>query len=654
MAAFSSKYNIKEEEVAQLNNYYIKFDLKYEPTLAGDEYEKPSRIAIYPSYDFLKPNTSNPCVLFCKNQKNSEGFHFENQTLEMQSPLVYIPTHIQLNFEAYAKFKNDCNEWCINQAGFFQFKLRKYLLRTGIGKQVSFELTVPRSQKAEKKVKGIVYFTVLETNLPFKTKPPKDFYAKVDATTKIKEYIEENQDFYLRHPPVDMSFNTVRVFCFFTKSGLIPGSLYNLFPIPKSQEEYYLNSLQVIMKRRYPNGQQEYLMLPTMEEKLDVIMAMLHLYVNYCPYITDLVDNNDADRPHDSRRCELFDSFDDMRSRGCGDCEDGTCEIHKQVAEIKFNKNDFISQTMIDVRAVLNMFVFVSALCVVDNKSISETAHGSQNNGRPQAHECAMAIPNYIFFKALKQSGVSRDLLKKYSKVERNYASTSPIFILEGTGNLIARPQIKQAHIKKIGKQLESVAPDLMDRLADVAVCQFFFDPHSRGFFYDILVALITPEFYFRHEYPVFEFLVCNKEGERGVRFSEFVEIEHHKEIQLLAAPKISKTVIDLSMRIRNNEYPPITLEAPLPVEEIKSKYLKFRDLMNQNSTEQDYYDAIQKYKHLYSFQLRFSDATEEMVLKIIQAVKAAHLKIYSFIELIRSLKNEKKMIGGFNIAIFS
>lgn len=637
--------------------YFLNFNLKYTPNLAGKEYELPNRVVVYPSFDYSASHSSGPHIAYCEGVSKDEkdgSFTFKDQRLDIQAPYPYIPNHIKLNFEAYAELKNECGEWCVNQAGIAQLKLRKFLLRTPVGHAIELPLTVPLSRKKEKTVKGTLILTVLDTDLPFKVKPPRDKYENVDKDLVIRRYIDENQEFYREHPPVDSFFDTVRVFCFNTKSGLIPGSLYNLFPIPKSREEYYLHALDVIMVRKYPAKQRKYLALETLDQKLDVIMAMLHLYVNYCKYITDLVDNNVASKTHDPTKCELFDSFDDMRSRNCGDCEDGTCEIHKEVAEIKHNIEDFVSDTMRDVRTILRKFIFVSALCVVDNRTISNTAHSTSN--RPQAHECAMAIPNYIFFKALERSGTSEELLAKYSDDEKNEGSDAPIFILEGTGNLIARPKIKPKNVHKVHKKLSNANPEMMDIIEDIAINQFFFNPNSKGFFYDILVTLVTPEFYYSHQYPVLEFLVCNEIGQRGVKFSEFVDIEEHPDLQLLPAPKFLPDVLALSMRVRNNEYPPSTLDPPPSstiFDQKKPNYKKYQQLMNGTTTEDDYYTALNKYGYLYCFQLRFDDITEKIINDIIEVAQKVGLKIYSSIELIRNCEQEGKIIGGLHISFF-
>jgi hypothetical protein len=627
----------------ELYNLELQCTLKYEPNLAGEGFETPYCIEIYPTYGFLESNLE---AVSTKEDPTAV------QVLDLSYVVTHnhIPEHVLLNFDTYAEMINECGEKCINQSGYANIPLAE-VVSNHLNEPIELELTVPNSTR--KPLKGKLTIVIERSSLPAVI-PKEISRMEKERQNMINQYIQLNMTFYKRHPPTNPSIANVTAFHYKTRVGTLPGSTFDVFHLPPSQVDYYHNIMLIAYRRRLRTDRNQLFFTASDEELLQqllnesnrffllVTLDMLAIFVNYCAYITDEVDCNTVRKKHNNVNIELIESFDDIRTRYCGDCEDFALEVLKHVMEIKYHKHTLRTPLMNRLREVLSSFIFVSGLAGVTNKSITSKNKSSIHLG---GHECAYAIPNYIFFEALRRREPSNPLFGLYTLEEQLQGANDQeiIYVIEGTGNLFPEPRTKDRWWRSIDDDLKSYA--LAQSFLEVYIDAFFYDPNQENNFYKMIISLFTPDFFFKTGIPMFEFLLCNEEN-RGVMFTELLNLKDNPNIQIRAAPLIPPEIFDLCMSVHHNDMPPVKLIIPTITEEMKSIARR----LNVPSPSSSSSSSKQK---VYSFQIRFEDMTEERINALLRiSSEKLQMNLSCDIEAVH-LGQFGKIVGGYNISFF-
>lgn len=660
----------------------LQCKIKYNPILAGKDHETPFGIYVY-----ISSNISPSGHIFVPYDK-CDGVTVHTFQFLLRKP--YLPPFSIINFDTYANFINTSDEECINQSGYANLSLPHFV--NNLNEEFKQELFVPNSHIHRKK--GELYIHCISSNVQFisssssssspssssstflikgKEKERKDIIiidenslidlkliqkSLDDTTQMVMEYIKKyNQPFYKQHPASSKSIECVTVYNYACRKGRIPGCMFDIFKLPISYEQYYLNALLFAIRRRFP----QYNSLDVWNDdskisaqmRVYLAMDMLCIYVNYAKYITDIVDYNTPDKPYSESNLEYIESFDPVRCRDSCDCEDCSKEILTEVMEIKYNRHSFNSSIMLDIRTIFEKFVFVSTLCGVSENAISMTSSSSSSgiiidDPSMTGHECAVAIPNYIFFKALARGVPSHPLLSYYSEEEKVAGKGENLYVLEGTGNLYPEPREKTASYDTLSKKIQNTFSPLSLKNVNK---QFFYHPTHPDGFYKMMVTLMTPEFFLRFGYRGVEFLICIQQSDgtcyRGVSFSNLLNIDSIPSIRIYEAPTIPIETFRAALRMDDDNFPSMPLK---PISTVLTNEMKkiVSSLTRINRKDEplpkDIYSS-------YSFQIRFDALSDKRIKSLILDVNKNNLNMICLPEPVKlSIKGH---IGGYTIIIF-
>lgn len=620
----------------------------YKPRLAGHGHEVPYGVYIYPTFSFSR---GDPVFM-----KASEIATPYTTTLVFDCETPYLPNSAKLNFDVHAEMKNQSEVMCVNQAGYTNVRIAD--LAGSLGKRFVQTVSVPNSKRKQSKGQIILVCTAITLDGKAPSPAPPNKHKKKDKSDYdiIDSYITNNYQFYESRPPRFPSIATLSIFVYASRRGKIPGCMFDVFRLPDTKEEFYLNALKIAIRRMRPFDAvdvSEFMRTASKEDRIVAVMSMLCIFVNWCDYITDEVDNNTEDSPYSPSNVELIESFDTMtRIRNAGDCEDFVKEILMEVAEIKYNSGSFVSDAMRGVREILADFIVVSVLCGVSNASISFSAPRSSE--KLNGHECAMAVPKYIFFKALSRGplGKSHPLLSLYSQEEQNMGKDLSICVLEGTGNLHPCSKVQSSTSSSI---TDLLLDELPDSITEPLKKQFFFSPGGDNF-YKVFLTWLTSEPFLEKGYRGFEFLVCTTLGPpppntsvvvdgnssnatRGVPFIEILEIDNHPNNHLAESPTITLKTFHAASKIDHDNFPSMMLNpAPSPDFSVSPEEIP----SNRPSVDE-----------MAVFQISFKAATPEYLSVLSSKISSLNLRMMKIPEYVKLDTETNRLIGGYSLFVF-
>lgn len=563
----------------------LRLQLVYQPLLAERDHEQQAELHIY-----LSTNVSNSVQIVRASEVSSGEVSLR---FRLRSPHV-IASDCLLNIDQYALHKNEKGELCRNQAGYTNIPLAQ-LLQV---KECRMELHVVNSRDAAHAVKGRVHIKVREATRPvgvlLRDRSEAATRKRYGACASvIADYVRRNRQFYQRYGPTVQSVRNITVFLDQTRVGYLPGSLFDVFRVPKARDEFYLNQLHIAVQRSLGTAERvdlsgrAWLQHPEPAFRVRTTMVMLTVYVNYCTYITDLADHNQRGRGHQWHKelVELIESFDNAFPRDAGDCEDFARCILRLVMEIKYHGASLQSEVMHAVRDILDEFVFCSVLCGVSNRSLSNMpvdGGGDARSGGPKlnGHEGAFAIPKSTFYEALRRDNQDHPILAQLgvprgTPESSDAGDSSTVYVLEGTGMLQPQPSELGADERRAMRCLASseLAAPVLDSLRSV----YHYDPHRTDNFYKMMMACITPEF-FLQGVPYVEFLVVYKSacgrksaGTRGVWFPHLIDIANNPRVTLVSAPPITPELVDAYSMMSKDDYPITRLRGLRETDEMRA-----------------------------------------------------------------------------------
>ncbi len=580
----------------------LHLKIEYTSDLAAKDHEKDPRLDFYLSSDVstdVRRKWADDSGELTKGEIKLEF------TLKGDS----IPDDCLLNIAQFARHTNERGEWCWNQAGYTNMPLGTLLAR----KTVRSGLIIPNSSADIKSnTKATLMLTVVSHNVALEDtddggiKLLKRITSRLEhEENQIAEYIKTDQTFYENHPPTNPSVGKITVFVYRTGTGFVPGSMFDIFKVPASREEYYLNALSIAVARRNNisdvrkvNLLGDHWMKSKVSTQITIAMDMLCVYCTSCPYITDEADHNKRKGfsfGWSEKMVELIESFDIMRIRDAGDCEDGAREVLQEAMEIKhnFKAGKFKSKILARIAGHFDDFIFVSVLCGVSSQALANLpTYGSQSgNIKLNGHEAAFAIPKYMFYSALK-ARLSADHIILATAVEVGddlKGKDQTVYVLESTGLLRPEPSKmsdSELHIMKKVHQVVEYMGSEAKAMMDNARVMYTYGPERKDNFYKMMIACLTPEFLLEWGIPHTEFLLCyigEQEDTRGVWFRDLVNFD--KRVCAIPAPAIPPNVMTAIGHICKDDQPLQPLHEPLPEHYEPDKYVVGTEVIGASHT---------------------------------------------------------------------
>lgn len=567
-----------------LSHLVLRCDFAYKARMASPDHERNPSLHFYLSKDCGR----KPVIVECAG----DGAKCEGATLRFPLRVRRLLSDCMLNLSAYTCIPNEQGRFCVNQAGFASVPLGDALR----DKRCRFDLLEAKSADPAKSSKGSVELTISEAwieraapagvcahgeqskdaeqskggeieaaveKLPvrFSKGLAEDaaqvIEAKAAAEKLVQRYVSQNRAFYSQHKPSNESVRNVTVYYYQGRCGYAPGCLFDLTSISDTRESYVLHCLSICAARRYNDRRAPFAGVKDVRQpseidlegghwmglrdeagKCALLMEALCLFVNYCKYITDELDHNDAESRlrWSQKRVELVESFDpETAMRDAGDCEDTTEQVLQTCMDIKHGMTQPQSRVMVEARRLLDQFVFVSSLCGVTSMALNMEKQSYEHRKiKLNAHECAFALPKYTFYTALRRRltehaaedrfGTRASVAALLDEAERcgdtDKGRQHGIYILEGTGKLLPEPseesepeqRLKEALLKRSGDAYRASASEAPANPRDpiaASYSTYHYRPGSPHNFYKMMMTLITPELFLRFGVPLFEFLLC-------------------------------------------------------------------------------------------------------------------------------------------------
>jgi hypothetical protein len=266
--------------------------------------------------------------------------------------------------------------------------------------------------------------------------------------------------------------------------------------------------------------------------------------------------------------------------------------------DIKYGMKNAHSDVFHKARAILHEFILVSVLCGVTNAALNmEDGSHSHKTVHLNAHECAMAIPKYIFFGALRRRAEQRLAEDKFSTksaasriikhaiksgdVRRGKDYT--IHILEGTGVLDPLPSEESPSEMRLKSGIEqysarlamqksqssgsssSSPQDISDPIGD-SFSEYHYQPKSKHNFYKMMLTLMTEEL-FLVGIDVYELIVCYDNSNQSSTARVFPQTPK------LDLAQQQRSSIDTILDVLNKKQNTTTLGPDLQVLEVNGKH---------------------------------------------------------------------------------
>lgn len=664
-------------------NAVLTLDVKYTPSLAQKEMERAPQLHLYLSDDVARGVT-------IVTDLAEEGANVLQVKMKLRMVRPSVPYDCLLNVQAYAQYKNESAQWCLNQCGYTNVSLPEALAEK---KSYAQALLVNNSEHPDGDDKGTVEVRIdsfvfegePQEQVPVDAEDTSELRAELETSEKYaRQYIQENRkQCYATVPASSESIERVTVFTFQTQShGYVPGAYFDVFRVPKSHVEFTLKALEHGRRRSHLIDRDketrddvsllDFFRGASRRACLKVIMWAAGVYVTSCTYITDEVDHNHRGKGArwSKRAVELMESFDNMITRDAGDCEDFTRAILVFVHSLKYDYGVRASEqdapesdsdeVILRVTDMLNGFVFCSGLCGVSSMALDDLKKEQKSGERVElnGHEAAFAIPRATFLKAISRhdpsSRVAVYMQQESKRYPRYYRSDDIIYPLEGTGVLNPEPWSKSQQEKDLEAAFQELGERNSFQVMEDARTLFTYDPRGSNNFYKMFITLMTPEFMVLRGITVIEFVLYERNehrasyrggrhiGKRGVWFDELLNIGENEHICITGCPPLTPELEAACSALTKDNIPiwkPFTTIASAPPE-----WLEYERALGGPVSEQETAKTRVNY-FLPAYLMSPSHVKELLSLS-----RASGCKLNCRLELIRQNPNGHK-VGNFVIS---
>ena len=397
-----------------------------------------------------------------------------------------VPCDASLFFQFFSKIRNVDNQICNHRIGYFQIFL-KDIVELTIQQKYTLSGTIDNEtcvcQEQLKIPERGVYKIVFKDSTTFKTKI--DIYFKVPTKYDL---LIENVSFYSKtfRSYYETSLNTVSdipihqtipvlisTFPWYTfgKYSQPPIGFLIMKTIPQVTEEYYLKSLDIILRNYYPSRDilgriEAYSSLDTCSwnQRGSILVEVCSLLVHMYPYLTDygimrgklmhkIAGKNEHYTTSQKSFSEIIigetDSYEQhMRDILCsGDCEDMALEILIELAYIMeivpTAKATFI------LKETRTQYIVLSSLKTVNIpthviKTVAAMQRGDWHRVNLVAHACVDLVPVHYFASLIKQTNndIAIQTLQSIIKLREQtlIKNNIDLDILVGEGTVLQSP----------------------------------------------------------------------------------------------------------------------------------------------------------------------------------------------------------------------
>jgi hypothetical protein len=630
----------------------ITASMQYTASLSHSDHEKSPSLHI-----FLSTNHSHddPIVIMDPESRTSISLSFN---LSCNT----ITDHTSLNFEQYALYINDNDNWCLSPAGSNSIQLSQLILNPSPVR----EIKLVYRNSSTKTVKATLVLSDIKVNFSASVSPlivrnaaeSEKVYSDAfnAACSTCDKYIQRNIEFYDSHPVTTEAIQNVTVFCDKRRKGFFPGSMFDVFRVPKTPVEFYLRLLDISVQRRLMKVSSktdlagaDFCAHPSDSHKLYCVMNMLNLYNNYCEYITDFFDHNCARKSRCWRKdhYELTDSFDPIEHRGCGDCEDFAAFILRLVSDLLIHVNTNASAIITEILKVLNRYTFTSVLCGVSTSAITGSSSERAKTSKLKSHECVFAIPTEDMLKAIANYNPHDPIISVLSAEKHKKLKCDHIIPLEGTGILMVEPKGLSEADKEFTSYVKAANPDLIH-----ARPTYSYDPSSENNFFKIMSTAIIPAFFVLYGKNNIEYIFAYREKtpgtkpSRGVWFPHLMNIDSHPDVLLIPSPSLTPDVIAAFNLIKKDDYPRVALKPML----FCADHVKIKTILSSTS-------KMPPLERLSSpvarFYYDFDQLDEQKALQLKHSLEEKGYSFVTRIEGIAQRSHHKKYHGGYALLVF-
>ena len=366
--------------------------------------------------------------------------------------------------------------------------------------------------------------------------------AEQVCSDAISEYTRRCIDtFEVRFEPTWAFMMHVHAYVWWGHCGIVPAAYFDDFSDALNREAHtaaaYWLSAFASVARRHGHATIAAAVDGTArgsEAETLLVCEALTYYVEYTQYVADEVDTNCADFPGSrggGRRwskkfLKRIESFDCIRTRDCGDCEDsgrevlcGMCEL-RGVARLCTSRGyaRVMPRVVIElfgrVLAVLDDYYFSTTLAGVSSAALSDTTYATRGL-KMGAHEYAIAIPRASWWKWIERGDPQRrlSLHAMVPEAEKRRGAGRKVLVLEGTGRLCSL--LAQDHEAGARRALFSSDPKFWTK----QVGRRYYYGSGDSNFYKTNVTLFSPEMMSRAFTTRARRLVP---GQAGYRYPEF------------------------------------------------------------------------------------------------------------------------------------
>jgi len=367
---------------------------------------------------------------------------------------------VRLIIVLFANVKNKKNEPVGNQVGEVDVNLRDIYMRTR-----SSDYTVTHDVKvynAKGFIKGKFTFTFPQFTLgvidPFTDLQVYDYIStnerQMNMYTKlIRSAVMKSVTTYENLPVTYKGAKYIHMPLFKKHNWIAPGAAFSWFRAQKpktpnerrSHEEYWLNILDIVFRRRYKGKTikqaRQYFENEADDVERSIVLAYaLMVFATYCNYISDKIWVIREGKTYKGKTELSIESFDGtVRIRIGGDCEDLALEIFLGSMEVLTSNWQHLS--LVALQAIRKKFICMMVLMGVSGKQLSDSQLANAKLG---GHMAAMLYPVSMFEKFYNQSTTRSQPqeLKPYMGSELYKNNNGPLKLLGRNPQNLGKPKM--------------------------------------------------------------------------------------------------------------------------------------------------------------------------------------------------------------------
>ena len=586
-------------------------DYVFTSALAPSKYERSPELEFYLSADMSRKVV---CV--------SLGSGVEDEvsgTLHMHIKLpatctLPLSPAASLNVDCFTEVQNHLQEWCRIKSGSCTLLLQPlYEHNQSSPTRMEFTLGMPTDNNF---VKGMVILQVKRQNLRLmhtsvgtgSSNPYKGGSAQIFRAPIAQDYIPQNfgmfkrvlsqnitgsMDVFERMRPSWPIISSLHAPYFKSRVGPLPGPAYAMFHHPVSSEAFYVNVLGVALHRR-GMSMEEFLKADTSRASL-ILAETVCVYANYCPYMPDVVNRNrrHTHTPYRPSLVKPIESFDIMRTRDSGDCEDSACEIAMELDELARGPADgkgWKTPGIQRLQKLRHLYVPVMALAGVTSAAITGGRNVEDINTLEDigGHMYTMLWPLDYTLQCMERQGVATETLPKHIHALRGETKDLEMLVLEGTGKF--SPVSERDPVLSERRYIFQGTGRLFSVFKNTLYHDRSAGPSS---FYKTETSVFTNEF-MRHGQDFAELVLVqhgsNGRQTYGVTFMDTVAKSDR--IGLLPQPKFTAEELQCIDAMMHNEHPVPALDAPSGGQRVSQEAFhpgleRLRAVLNRSSLAQ-------------------------------------------------------------------